>query len=507
MTLPYNIYAKHGGSVFRNAYDQASNIMSGGLEGLKESIDINGQPHNLAYINPSEANLLKVLGGSGQKVNGVPAYVTGYSYGEGEGDADVADGGGDTTGIAGGTYKGTTISDEGIHGDESMRPGSGVGPGDMPFAPGEEVNWAQLQAQDWAEQVERETANKRAANERNVQNMKHGQYYKGKSTQNLLNTNPKPTEQEYKDALRDDQLSWWATEQHYGSDKTEEEKMERAELYSQEEYRDDAEFAMKVGMSPLDFETRQNQAKEAGEKGRDAEIAKQTKAHGKMDWAMAGPPEYDIFGKIKQTTEVWDLEAYLDLNEDLTQKAEDEAVISSMLGQEGIENFNSVENEFELFTGLPSKLWDMITGAKEGEVADLVRSAIASLAIPIELSAVVGLVHAFGAMVGESVLGTVEVNGNRMNLHESGKLTFGSPEDDPGFDPSSVEGGDDSGLTSLKEERLPVEEEEEEEDKGTRSIADLVKRGSSGTGTDSLLKLYQSIYGPDANPFGQDNRN
>ena len=77
--IPGNIYAaKHGGSVFRNAYDQASNIMhrarGGGLEGLKESIDINGQPHNLAYINPSEANLLEVLGGSGQKVNGIPAF-------------------------------------------------------------------------------------------------------------------------------------------------------------------------------------------------------------------------------------------------------------------------------------------------------------------------------------------------------------------------------------------------------------------------------------------------
>jgi len=76
--IPGNIYAKHGGSVFRNAYDQASNIMyragGGGLEGLRESIDINGQPHNLAYINPSEANLLKVLGGSGEEVNGVPAY-------------------------------------------------------------------------------------------------------------------------------------------------------------------------------------------------------------------------------------------------------------------------------------------------------------------------------------------------------------------------------------------------------------------------------------------------
>ena len=46
----------------------------GGLSNLRESIDINGQPHNLAYINPDEASLLKAMGGSGRKVNGVPAY-------------------------------------------------------------------------------------------------------------------------------------------------------------------------------------------------------------------------------------------------------------------------------------------------------------------------------------------------------------------------------------------------------------------------------------------------
>ena len=147
------------------------------------------------------------------------------------------------------------------------------------------------------------------------------------------------TDEQIAGALQDAQLGWFAAEGHYGESKTEEEKMERAELYSQEEYRDDAEFAMKVGKSPLDFEAIKNTAKEAGEKGRKDEVERQTEAHKNYGREWAGPPEFDIFGKIKQQEEVWDLEAYLDFNEDLTQKAEDEAVISSMLGQEGIENF------------------------------------------------------------------------------------------------------------------------------------------------------------------------
>jgi len=108
--IPGNIYAKHGGSVFKTAYDQASNIMyraeggkamSGGLSNLRESIDINGQPHKLAYINPDEASLLKAMGGSGRKVNGVPAYFWG-GMGEGdwsEGDTSASAG---NTGTAGG---------------------------------------------------------------------------------------------------------------------------------------------------------------------------------------------------------------------------------------------------------------------------------------------------------------------------------------------------------------------------------------------------------------------
>jgi hypothetical protein len=46
----------------------------GGLSSVQNSLNINGQPHRLAYINPSEENLLKSLGGSGRKIDGIPAY-------------------------------------------------------------------------------------------------------------------------------------------------------------------------------------------------------------------------------------------------------------------------------------------------------------------------------------------------------------------------------------------------------------------------------------------------
>ena len=55
----------------------------GGLSSVQNSLNINGQPHRLAYINPSEADLLKQLGGSGREVNGIPAYFDGVGMGDG----------------------------------------------------------------------------------------------------------------------------------------------------------------------------------------------------------------------------------------------------------------------------------------------------------------------------------------------------------------------------------------------------------------------------------------
>ena len=46
----------------------------GALKSIPKNTMINGQPHQLSYINPEEAAMLKRMGGAGQEVNGVPAY-------------------------------------------------------------------------------------------------------------------------------------------------------------------------------------------------------------------------------------------------------------------------------------------------------------------------------------------------------------------------------------------------------------------------------------------------
>ena len=46
----------------------------GALKSIPKNTTINGQPHQLSYINPQEAALLKSIGGAGKNVNGVPAY-------------------------------------------------------------------------------------------------------------------------------------------------------------------------------------------------------------------------------------------------------------------------------------------------------------------------------------------------------------------------------------------------------------------------------------------------
>jgi hypothetical protein len=53
-------------------------------------LKINGEPHQLSYINQEEADLLRSMGGSGQNVYGIPAYY------------DASNDGGDAAGPAGG---------------------------------------------------------------------------------------------------------------------------------------------------------------------------------------------------------------------------------------------------------------------------------------------------------------------------------------------------------------------------------------------------------------------
>ena len=57
-------------------------VMPGGLSNIKKSININGQPHSLAWIRPDEASALKAMGGSGKKVDGIPAYFDEWSFAE-----------------------------------------------------------------------------------------------------------------------------------------------------------------------------------------------------------------------------------------------------------------------------------------------------------------------------------------------------------------------------------------------------------------------------------------
>jgi hypothetical protein len=47
----------------------------GGISNINKSININGQPHKLAWINPDEASALKAMGGSGKPgPMGIPSY-------------------------------------------------------------------------------------------------------------------------------------------------------------------------------------------------------------------------------------------------------------------------------------------------------------------------------------------------------------------------------------------------------------------------------------------------
>ena len=71
---------KHGGQT-----------MSRGLSGINKTININGQPHSLAWINPGEASALRAMGGSGRKVEGIPAYFDEWSMGGAEAEQQMAD--------------------------------------------------------------------------------------------------------------------------------------------------------------------------------------------------------------------------------------------------------------------------------------------------------------------------------------------------------------------------------------------------------------------------------
>ena len=68
----------------RNALPMMSREQGGGLKSIPRERMIGDQPHQLSYINEEEAGLLKALGGSGRKVDSIPAYDM-------EADMDAAD--------------------------------------------------------------------------------------------------------------------------------------------------------------------------------------------------------------------------------------------------------------------------------------------------------------------------------------------------------------------------------------------------------------------------------
>lgn len=105
---------------------------------------IRGQKHLLAYITPDEAKLLKAMGGSGEKVHGIPAFPPdGYSGGGGTaGDNDGMSGPGDMgaqdSGFDSGYSSGYGDSDTGYgfgtHDDASSQSQTGFG-----MSPGESM--------------------------------------------------------------------------------------------------------------------------------------------------------------------------------------------------------------------------------------------------------------------------------------------------------------------------------------------------------------------------------
>jgi len=70
----------------------------GGLIGIPKERMINNQPHQLSYINPQEAGLLKALGGSGRRVDGIPAYFSGEEGTDMDDDIGESFSGGDMSG-------------------------------------------------------------------------------------------------------------------------------------------------------------------------------------------------------------------------------------------------------------------------------------------------------------------------------------------------------------------------------------------------------------------------
>jgi hypothetical protein len=78
-------------------------------------LNINGEPHELSYINQEEADLLRSLGGAGRDVYGIPSYYGGHGAGEGT-SSEGATGAGEDSGTGDGAGAGADAGGGGAAG-------------------------------------------------------------------------------------------------------------------------------------------------------------------------------------------------------------------------------------------------------------------------------------------------------------------------------------------------------------------------------------------------------
>tara|TARA_A100000172_G_scaffold4520_1_gene2698 strand:+ start:44 stop:3490 length:3447 start_codon:yes stop_codon:yes gene_type:complete len=122
-------------SVFQDPMETSAfspvNMEKGGDIVVPQERMINNQPHQLSYINPQEAGLLKALGGSGRRVDGIPAYFdTGMDNDFSEGTGESFSGGDMSGSDDSGQDALSTFLGESSLADAFGTPSDPIGPGE-----------------------------------------------------------------------------------------------------------------------------------------------------------------------------------------------------------------------------------------------------------------------------------------------------------------------------------------------------------------------------------------
>jgi len=198
-----------------------------------------------------------------------------------------------------------------------------------------------------------------------------------------------------------------------------------------------------------------------------------------------------------------DLDELMDLNEMYVENEQHDAVRASIA-----ESFNVDVQAIDPMSQLrsitsfdPISMYQNYKAGMPG--LEQVARAIGGFNLPLGFGAMPAIANYLGKLMGEEVIGSFTKNGVNYNVHESGKVTAQSPEDEPGFDQDTLDAAYSPPIRKGKEilEYYKEPKEEDEKPKG-RSIADLVKPGSSGEGLASLKKILAGIYGEDAPYIG-----